>query len=357
MNICIFIQNISHNGGTERMAVSLANELVLKGHSIHLVSLEAAEQSFFPLSSGITMESLHLLSAKLKTHYFSAVRKLRKKIREKNIEVIIDVDVILSLISIRAARHLNTKVIAWEHYNYFIKRESKARIWGRKLAAKKAAAVVTLTEEDAGFYKANCKCNAKITAIPNFITKLPEKVSPLTDKVVLSIGHLIHRKGFDLLIRAWGLIKEADREGWKLHIVGEGEEKNNLLAIIRSLQLDHEVVFFPPTSDIEKHYLSASVYAMSSRAEGLPMVLIEAKTYGLPLVSFACRTGPADIIRAGADGCLAAPEDVSALSEKLTAIINNDTLRRSMAVSAREDAKRFLSDVIIQQWDDLLNNL
>ena len=357
MNICIFLHDIGAGGGTERMAVALANELVQRGHNLHVVGLAPTGESFFPLRQGITLHSLDIPLSQLTTRYFTAIKKLRTFLKSTAVDVIIDVDVILSVISIPACWRIATKVIAWEHYNYFVKRESKIRVWGRKLAARKAAAVVTLTEEDAGNYKRKCTCKAKIIAIPNFIPALPAETASPNNRVVLAVGHLIHRKGFDLLLKAWGLLKEDGLDGWKLHLVGDGEEKEKLFAQVTALQLQQDVVFLPPTTDIADHYLSAAVYVMSSRAEGLPMVLIEALSFGLPLVSFNCKLGPAEIIRDGVDGFLVPPEDVQGLKGNLQILLRREDLRRTMAANAREGAKRFLSNEIIPRWETLLNTL
>ncbi len=357
MVTCIFIQNISYKGGTERMAVSLANELVDRGHAVSIVSLEPALHSFFLLREGVKLYSLNIASSKLKWRYFSAVKRLRAILKNIQADVVIDVDTMLSLVSLSAVKPLKTKVISWEHYNYFTKSESKARVWGRKCAAKKAYAVVTLTEEDAGYFAQNCRCNAKIVAIPNFMVQLPEQPSPLSENIVLAIGHLTHRKGFDMLIKAWALAKKEDTLSWKLHIVGDGEEKQNLQSQARNLGLENEIVFLPPTDDIASHYFSASIFVMSSRAEGLPMVLIEAKSYGLPIVSFACCTGPADIVKDGVDGFLVEPEDIVSLKGKLLTVMNSKDLMVSMSINARADAERFLPKAVMGKWENLLSGI
>jgi glycosyltransferase involved in cell wall biosynthesis len=127
--------------------------------------------------------------------------------------------------------------------------------------------------------------------------------------------------------------------------------------LVKELKLESDVLFFPPTQLINQHYVSASLFVMSSRGEGLPMVLIEAKTFGLPIVSFACQTGPADIICDGSDGFLVPPEDVTALKERLLFIFQNEKKRQEMAVHARKDSERFLSNEIMKSWEKLLNQV
>jgi glycosyltransferase involved in cell wall biosynthesis len=357
MNTCVFLHDISAGGGTERMAAALANALQQAGHRVLTVSLAPAGKPFFELNPGIALWSLNIPVARLTTRYPVAVKRLRSFVKREAIDVIIDVDVILSTVSIPACWRTKAKVVAWEHYNYFMKRESKVRVWGRKLAAQKAAAVVTLTGEDAWNYKTNCHCEAKIVAIPNFIPGLPEEKAPHGNRTVLAVGHLIHRKGFDLLLEAWGLLKAEGLDGWKLHIVGDGEEKERLRAQAAKLQIEDDVAFLPPAVNIGEHYLRAGICAVSSRAEGFGLTIIEALSFGVPVVSFDCKLGPSEIIRDGVDGFLVPPGDVPALTHKLRLLMQAAALRSVMAASAREGAQRFLCHEIMPKWEALLNNL
>jgi glycosyltransferase involved in cell wall biosynthesis len=359
MTICLFLHDLTSGGGTERMAVSLANALAQRGHTLHLVSLAPAGTPFFPLAAGVTAHSLNIPVAQLTWRYFAAIKRLRAVVKRIAPAYVIDVDVILSAISIPACRRTATRVVAWEHYNYFAKRESRVRVWGRRLAARKATAVVTLTREDADNYRRNCTCRAYIVTIPNFIAALPADPAQLNSRTVLAVGHLIPRKGFDLLLQAWALLKEDDDDfcGWELHVVGDGEEKENLLALARSLGIAEDVTFLPPDAHIDRHYRSAALYVMSSRAEGFGMVLIEAMSFGLPVVSFACPLGPAEIIRHGTDGFLVAPESVPGLRDALRLLLQRADLRRAMGADARIRVRRFLASEIVPQWENLLKSL
>jgi glycosyltransferase involved in cell wall biosynthesis len=104
-------------------------------------------------------------------------------------------------------------------------------------------------------------------------------------------------------------------------------------------------------------YLNASVYLMTSRSEALPMVLLEAKACGLPIVSFNCKTGPAEIIKDGKDGYLIECYDINRMAEKLSLLCSQPDLRKIFGSNAREDVKRFLPEVIGNRWDSLLQNL
>ena len=80
----------------------------------------------------------------------------------------------------------------------------------------------------------------------------------------------------------------------------------------------------PNTSDMALEFQSASIFVCSSRFEGFGLVIVEAKSFGLPVVSFDCDCGPSDIVRHGEDGLLVAKEDVRALATALDRLMSND---------------------------------
>src|SRR4029078_10899412 len=102
---------------------------------------------------------------------------------------------------------------------------------------------------------------------------------------------------------------------WRWTVIGSGELSGSLMAQVKELHLENNLFLHPPASqDLKSFYLSASIYVMLSRSECLPMVLLEAASYGLPAVAFDCPTGPAEIIQTGRDGWIVPMEDVDGLS-------------------------------------------
>lgn len=273
-------------------------------------------------------------------------------------DVLIDVDVILSAISLPATVFTKTKVISWEHFNYFTKAESVVRRIARKLAARYSAAVVTLTEQDVAFYKENCKVKTKIIAIPNFVEEFPAVSYDKAQKIVLAVGRLEQRKGFNLLIHSWiwGGRESEIRKDWKLLIVGSGEEKENLERQIRESKAEASIEILPPTRSIQDYYQKASIYVLTSRAEGLPMVLIEAQSHGLPTIAFDCKTGPREIISDGEDGFLIPCFDTDLYAEKLTRLMQDVSLRQTFSRNAVKNRERFSVSKAVEKWEKLLSN-
>ena len=142
-----------------------------------------------------------------------------------------------------------------------------------------------------------------------------------------------------------------------MEIYGKFDASEGLETLAKSLQIGECVHFFEPQKNIIENYLESSIYVMSSRFEGFGMVLIEAMACGIPCVSFNCPFGPSDIITNEVDGFLVENGNSKALAEKLNLLIEDTELRMKMGKRAKENAKRFLPEKIMQQWDELFKSV
>jgi glycosyltransferase involved in cell wall biosynthesis len=142
---------------------------------------------------------------------------------------------------------------------------------------------------------------------------------------------------------------------FKLNIFGKGPDKNKLQFLIQDLGLSETVSLKEPVQDIENQYLNSSIIAMTSRYEGLPMALLEGQSAGLPLISYACKCGPKDIIDEGFNGFLIDEGDKEKFAEKLLELIEDDQLRKEMGKNSYNHSKNFSEEVIMQKWIDLFN--
>jgi glycosyltransferase involved in cell wall biosynthesis len=173
---------------------------------------------------------------------------------------------------------------------------------------------------------------------------------------VVAAGRLQPEKRFDSLIRAFGLI-EAKCPGWKLLILGDGLLRESLAALAASLGLADRVILPGRVARPRAVFRQCDIYALSSESEGFALVLVEAMSSGLPVVSFDCDFGPREIIVHNETGLLIPPDDVPALSEGILRLINDGDLRRRMGALAIEEARRFESPEILAQWQTLLASL
>lgn len=350
MKVSIIIPDITRSAGTERAVCNLANILADNGkYAPTIISVNSVGgNTYYPISKGVRVIHCAVLGK----------NKLIKRVREfARVKQICDGEKFDFLIGTYPALNSQLpfiasakKKIAAEHMNYhsipFFARMTR-RFWYAFLDA-----VVLLTEADAAHYR----FHKNATVIPNSLSFVPRKQSSLENKVILAVGRLTYQKGFERLVEAIALIKEKCL-GWQVRIIGDGADKEAIRKQIKERGLEDTVVILPPTDKIEDEYRNASVYAMSSRFEGLPMALIEAKSCGLPIVSFDCHEGPAEIVRDGIDGFLVEHDNVKLLSDAILKLVESEDLRKRFGREAVKDIDRFKPQYVGALWDNLLGSL
>jgi len=354
--ICFFSGDISRTGGTERVALIIADELAKRGYEVSILSISRGEVTAFDIDKNIKLFSLHGEERSSNFSNIRAIRMVRQFLISNDIDYIIDIDIIQGIYSIPASFGLPVRVISWEHFNYFVNVGDLAQRIKRKiarlLASKFATKIVTLTSKDAVCYGDNLHCHEKVLAINNPVISDFKSRCDLHEQTVVAVGRLTRQKGFDLLLKAWERTIQVNSE-WKLMIIGSGEEDASLKALAQELNINKNVQFVAATKNINKYYLKSSIYAMSSRFEGFPMVLLEAKSFGLPIVSFDCETGPREIVNKDFDGLLVEKENCEKFSDALLYFMNNKNIRKKFGENAFND-RRYVLNSIIQKWQAVL---
>lgn len=355
-NICFLIGNLNNSGGTERVTSIVANELVVHGYNISILSLNNGTEPFFKLNSNIQIHSLYSKKVSFKKNFPTAVLKIRKFVKHHRIDTLIVVDSISCIFTIPALYGLNIKHICWEHFNFNNNNGIKLRDTARKLAVRYCDHIVTLTKRDKELWQQGLKnIRAEILPIANPSPYENIKNIPtLYSKIVLSVGRLTYVKGFDLLIKAWASFCETNLD-WTLRIVGSGEEEEVLKNQAKLLGIVDRIEFIPSTKDIEYYYQTSSFYCLSSRSEGLPMVLIEAQAFGLPIIAFDCDTGPSDIIENSVNGYLVEERDAKSLALQLHSFSKlKEKEYNKFVVESKYKNKNFYIKNIIEQWKNIL---
>ncbi len=142
-----------------------------------------------------------------------------------------------------------------------------------------------------------------------------------------------------------------------MEIYGNGTEKEKLQEKINNLGLEKSFLLKGVTENIKEKYLASSIYVMSSRYEGMPMVLLEAMAHGLPIVSFECPCGPKDIIKDNEDGYLVSFGNVEQMAKKIEELIINKEKRKFFGKNARKNVERFSQDKIMEKWKKLFEKM
>lgn len=373
MKIIYCIACTCHSGGMERVLANKANYLT--GHGYEVVIVTTDQQGlppFFPLAEqircidlGINYEENNGKSfANKLLHY-----PLKQYRHKKRLAAILEQekpDITVSMFCNDAGfiTRINdgSKKVLEIHFSKFKRLQYNrkglwrlADLWRSKQDEKTVRRFdkfVVLTEEDKGYW-GNLP---NITVIPNANTFATSQAAALENKKVIAIGRYTYQKGFERLIEAWNILSPGF-PGWKLDIIGNGEERDKLQDLIHAYHLDGQVTLVSPTKSIDKVYLDASVLVMSSRYEGLPMVLLEAQAFGLPIVSFACKCGPKDIVANGETGFLVEENDIEGLARQLVKVMKDKNLRKQMGRKAKEASLRYAEDAVMAKWTALFDSL
>lgn len=228
------------------------------------------------------------------------------------------------------------------------------RSWQDVRLVRRFDRFVVLTEEDRGYWGTL----SNIAVIPNSSVSRLHESADLTSHHLIAVGRLDYQKSFDRLLMAWAEVCATPSVGdWVLDIFGQGEWEERLRQMIAQLGIGQHTVLHGPSTDIEREYLNSSAILMTSHYEGLPMVLIEAMSHGLPPVAFACKCGPRDLIDDGKNGLLVEDGNIHQFAQAVVTLITDETLRRRMSQEALKIKERYSEESVMKQWKDLFCEL
>lgn len=213
---------------------------------------------------------------------------------------------------------------------------------------------VVLTNEDKGYWGDL----PNIEVIPNAAIHVSKNYSEVKNKRVIAVGRLDYQKGFDRLIQAWKLVQYTGQfTDWKLDIFGQGEWREMLQQMIDEQGLQNTAKINPPTNAILNEYVHSSLLVMSSNYEGFGMVLVEAMSCGVPVISFDCKCGPKDIIQTGINGLLVPNGDIQALADAMMKVMEDEAYRKMLSQNARKVVDTYSEQAVMSQWIRLFTSI
>jgi glycosyltransferase involved in cell wall biosynthesis len=243
--------------------------------------------------------------------------------------------------------------IGQEHMNFRSHRPRLATDAARHYGGLDVLTVLT-ADDERDYAQAFAGAPLRIARIPNAVPRLGGGIAEPESKVVVAAGRLETQKGFDLLVRAWERVAEAHPD-WQLRIYGSGPRRDELRRMILERGLYDRVLLMGRTRHMGEALAGASLFVLSSRFEGFGMVIVEAMSKGLPVVSFDCPRGPGEILRHGRDGVLVPNGDVGGLADGLLELIEDLPRRRSYGAAAVENARSYAVGSIAERWEELLH--
>lgn len=375
MKFIYCLPEISYPGGIGRITSIKANYLVQNEHDVYIITTDQDNRSsYYNLDKRIKLINLNINFQNPGNGFIQKViQKISKMHRYKKelLKYVYEIkpDVIISTFTNEASflykfKDGSKKVLEchFNHDLYLCKTKAfKTPFYLRLYYLYKTKmndklvnyydAFVVLTEEDKILWgKKN-----NIHVIPNMLSHFPSSQSQLINKRVIAVGRLDAQKKFDRLIQIWNRVCKENKE-WHLNIYGKGPDESALKDMIISLNLQNYVSIDKPTKDILDKYSESSILAMTSTYEGLPMVLLEALSCGIPVVSYGYKCGPKDIISDDVGFCIEEGNEKEYVS-KLLLLMEDIELRKKMGEKARQKSLNFSSDTIMKKWISLFQSL
>lgn len=364
-------------GGVERVVTVKASYFAEVYHYDVTIIVTEGEgtDSFFPLSPKVKVVNLRLGFEELwGASFFKKVflyllkqRQYRQRLRDELMHIRPDITVSVLRREINfinsipdGSRKVGELHVNRANYRNFSPNSSNflkrgfARLWSKNLLQhlRQLDRMVVLTD----LARSDWPELSNVSLIPDPLPFRIAAASPLTEKRVISIGRYAYDKGNDLLLKAWAKVEKVSAD-WSLDIYGMGD-REPYRQLMEQLHLDPiRCRLNGSLPDVREAYLSSSVFVLPSRFEGFGLVIIEAMSCGLPVVTFDCENGPRSIISDGKDGFLMPPFDVDAFAQRLIALTNDGELRRKIGAEARQSSSRYEIEKIALMWKKLFEEV
>lgn len=295
MNIFFLLEDISFNGGGERVVSLLSNYFCnIKNYKVTIITCREEHKSLnYDFKSKVINLNLtyskHSKIGKI-NFWLKAINSLNNLL-SNNEGVILGIGIEMNIV-LSFLKNKKFKTIGCEHTCYNIQSNLMKLI--RKCCYRYLNQIICLTNYDLSFYQ---KINKYSRVIYNpVIHSLKNNKEIKREKVICLVGRLSKEKQFDKFLYS---IKDLifSYQEWKIEIYGEGTERKNLEDLITKLNLEKNVKLMGNVKNIEEYLVKKSIFVLCSQYEGLPMVLLESLTCGLACISFNCETGPVEIIK------------------------------------------------------------
>ncbi len=352
MRITILVSGLPPHyvGGTETQTDNMMRHLSKRGHEVTVVSRSVGDAPKKEKRYGVLIKRvrcLNLPALRLASHVISslwALKGLRK-----------DTDVLQCMmirpngfIGALAKKLFGYRYVTWlrSEYKYF-GRASGIPAWMAKYALRNSDLILTQSpiirdEVLEDFPK------KKVIAIPNGID-LP-KIRAKGNKIVF-VGNLTVRKGVEYLLMA---LHQLKAEGIRLPeaiLVGDGPERPKLEKVAKGLKVRFVGRKMP--NEVKEYLKDGMIFVLPSRigrGEGMPNVILEAMSMGLPVISTRI-AGIPDMIKPGYTGFLAKPSNSEELAKYLRELITDVRLRKRMSENCLKEIKKYEWEAVMPQLE------
>lgn len=354
-----FIISSIGGGGAERVMALLATNLSKRsGYEVTAITLNKGKDAY-DLDNNV--KRVALSQGKIPNHTIRSFISLFRFYSNKNNrpDLIISFMTLTNLITVSIAKLFGIKIIVQEQNNYLAYMPGRKVLsdFTKKTVYKKADLLTVLTSFDYDFYK---KYGINVEVIPNPASFDPYKnTNSPRQKVILAVGSLdrFHHKGFDNLIPLIKPVLKSNSD-WKLKIVGKGDKGLVFLSdLVKKNELEDQIVFTGFLDNVSELMQQSSIFILSSRFEGMPLVLLEAMSQGIACIAYNCKTGPSDLIEHEENGLLIEDQNKKEMSKQISRLIEDKKLRDSLGANAAKSLDRYHIDTIVNDFEKLFERI
>ncbi|WP_313804080.1 glycosyltransferase family 4 protein [Sphingobium sp.] len=348
-------------GGSEHIVSLLCNHFAARGWMVSLIAFEEpSTPAYYPSHDDVRIIRLGMKSRRrpAATGALAMLRRLRllkRTLKEVRPELVVSFLTRTNILSVLAARSLDIPVIVSERNNPAL--QNAGPVWSRlrRMTYPQAVGLITMTQGAMDWFRVTMDVKGWVipNPVPPAITGAGHRPQGRT---IGAVGRLVPQKGFDLLLNAFARVAERIPD-WNLVIWGDGPERAALERQRDRLGLT-ERISLPGVTEKPGEWIPRSdLFVLSSRFEGWGIVVGEAMGAGLPVISFDCEWGPAEMIEHGKSGLLVRNGDVAMLGEAIAALCADDSRRAALGNAARERMTLFGHDRILAHWHSVITSV
>ncbi|WP_426485965.1 glycosyltransferase family 4 protein [Flavobacterium sp. 2] len=361
MRLLYIVPKIKNAGGVARVLSIKANYFVEHfNYEVHILSQnEENDLPFYNFNSEIIFHNM-ILNGNAFQFLKSYQKQVNQTIQEIKPDVILVADNGLKAFVFPFIVKTKSPIVFEVHGSKFIEEKAqktdfisksiqKIKYRFKDFSVRKFTKIVALSEESQNEWKAK-----NVIVIPNPSWIKTQNTSSLKNKKVICVARNSYEKGLDRLIVIWEKVIGIHPD-WVLEIYTD--EVDSLNTIVVDLGMTSNINIFSFVKNIEEKYLESSIYAMTSRTEGFPMVLLEAMASGLPCIAFDCPTGPRSIIKNNENGFLIPDNNFEKYAEKISYLIEKEELRIMFRKNAKQTSENYSVEKIMEKWKQFFEEL
>lgn len=352
MKIVFVLPNIS-SGGAERVVTILSDKFIEKGYNVDIVLL-IDEIIQYEVSAGVDIVMLNTAGMSKSTRIRTFRKYLKRERKKQNIVVIPFQDSCLHN-ALAASMFLHIPIVACERNNPYRKGTGILNKLKAELPFLLAKHCVFQTPDARAYYSliSSKKCDVIINPITPAAMRWKHDHSP--EKMIM-VGRLHNQKNYPMLIDAMTKVREMYPTAC-VHVYGEGELKEELIAYTKRKGMGDAVIFKGRTSQVQQKLSESSIFLLSSDFEGLSNAMLEAMSVGMPLICTDCPIGGAKMMLDGNCGVLTTVGDVEAFAKAIIGLLSDPDQMDVIGGNAKNKADSYSADSIADKWEEVIKKI